>query len=68
MSKCNLCLKNKSFEFLDLGKQPMANKYPKREEFKDERFFRVKVFFCSNCKNIQLGKLVSRNEMFEDYY
>jgi len=66
--KCNLCLKNKSFEFLDLGKQPMANKYPKKEEFKNERFFRVKVFFCSNCKNIQLGKLVSRHEMFEDYY
>lgn len=66
--KCNLCLKNKSFEFLDLGKQPMANKYPKKEDFKNERFFRVKVFFCSNCKNIQLGKLVSRNEMFEDYY
>jgi len=63
-----LCLKNKSFEFLDLGKQPMANKYPKKEDFKDEKFFRVKVFFCTNCKNIQLGKLVSREEMFEDYY
>lgn len=65
--KCNLCLRKTSFEFLDLGRQPMANKYPKGN-FKSEKFFRLKVRFCSNCKNIQLNKLVSRNEMFEDYY
>lgn len=66
--KCKLCLSNKSFEFLDLGKQPMANKYPKKEDFKNEKFFRVKVYFCPNCKHISLGKLVSRDDMFVDYY
>lgn len=69
MTKCNLCFKNTSFEFLDLGNQPMANKYPASlEAFKSEEFFPVKVLFCSNCKNIQLNTLVSRNTMFEDYY
>lgn len=69
MKKCNLCFKDTSFVFLDLGKQPMANKYPlNKEAFKDEKFFDVKVQFCSNCKNIQLDTLVSRETMFEDYY
>jgi hypothetical protein len=67
MNICNLCLKKKSFEFLDLGKQPMANKYPK-DLSQPEEFFHVKVFFCSNCRNIQLDTLVSRETMFEDYY
>lgn len=66
--KCNLCYSKKSFEFLDLGKQPMANKYPKKSQFKNEKFFRLKVYFCPDCKNIQLGKLVSRDDMFVDYY
>lgn len=69
MKICDLCSERKSLEFLDLGKQPMANKYPLHgEEMKYEQFFDVKVFFCSNCKNIQLDTLVSREEMFEDYY
>ncbi len=66
--KCDLCLETNSFEFLDLGNQPMANKYPKEEDFKDEEFFRVKVFFCPDCKNVQLDKTVSRDTMFTDYY
>lgn len=67
MTTCNLCYKKKSFEFLDLGKQPMANKYPPNLE-EPEEFFNVKVFFCAHCKNIQLDTLVSRDTMFKDYY
>ena len=32
-------------EFLDLGRQPIANKFLKKEEFKDEFFFDLKVVF-----------------------
>ncbi len=66
---CLLCHKNKLIEFLNLGKQPLANKYPKTETaFKKEDFFQLSVFFCTNCKNVQLGTIVSRERMFEDYY
>ncbi len=68
MQTCNLCLNKTSFEFLDLGKQPMANKYPYQQGFDTEEFFPVKVFFCEACKNIQLDQLVSRDTMFKDYY
>ncbi|HEY4498881.1 MAG TPA: class I SAM-dependent methyltransferase [Candidatus Paceibacterota bacterium] len=67
--KCSLCYKNTSVEFLDLGQQPLANKYPRGEQdFRKEDFFPMRVFFCTNCKNVQLGTIVSRERMFEDYY
>lgn len=67
--KCLLCHQNKLVEFLNLGKQPLANKYPATEAaFKTEDFFPLAVFFCTNCKNVQLGTIVSRERMFEDYY
>ena len=65
--KCDLC-NHKLSEFLDLGQQPLANKYPKKEEFENEDFFPLKVLFCDNCKNVQLGHKVSRERMFEDYF
>jgi len=37
-------------------------------EFESEDFFPLAVFFCTNCKNVQLGTIVSRKRMFEDYY
>jgi len=66
--KCNLCHKDTSEEFLDLGSQPLANKYPTEDMFASEDFFPLKVYFCSNCKNVELGTKVSRERMFEDYY
>ena len=67
--KCALCHYNQTVEFLNLGRQPLANKYPTGEaEFKTEDFFPMAVFFCPQCKNVQLGTIVSRERMFEDYY
>lgn len=67
--KCVLCYSNQTVEFLNLGRQPLANKYPRGEsDFKKEDFFPLAVFFCEQCKNVQLGTTVSRERMFEDYY
>lgn len=66
--KCFLCAHDNAIEFLNLGQQPLANKYPKKEEFATEDFFPLAIYFCANCKNVQLGTIVSRERMFEDYY
>src|SRR3989338_5134831 len=66
--QCLLCFQKDPIEFLNLGKQPLANKYPKKEEFEKEDFFPLAVLFCPKCKNVQLGTLVSRERMFVDYY
>ena len=65
---CSLCKDATAIEFLDLGMQPLANKYPTADMFEKEDFFPEKVFFCSSCKNVQLGTMISRERMFEDYY
>lgn len=66
--ECRLCGEPAAIEFLDLGKQPLANKYPTQAEFATEDFFPLQVFFCPTCMNVQLGTIVSRARMFEDYY
>lgn len=66
--KCQLCGHDHAVEFLNLGKQPLANKYPTEAQFKAEEFFPLAMYFCSRCKNVQLGTIVSREKMFEDYY
>jgi SAM-dependent methyltransferase len=66
--KCKLCKHEHLVEFLNLGRQPLANKYPTRDQFKNEDFFPLEMFFCERCKNVQLGHIVSRERMFEDYY
>src|SRR3989344_428709 len=64
--KCGLC-HSKTIPFLDLGQQPLANKYPKKEDFAKEDFFPLNVLFCPTCKNVQLGTIISRERMFEDH-
>lgn len=66
--KCHLCTNDTLVEFLDLGEQPLANKYPREADFASEDFFPERVLFCTECKNVQLGTIISRERMFEDYY
>ena len=66
--KCQLCRHENLVEVLNLGKQPLANKYPTRDQFAGEEFFELAVLFCPHCRNVQLGTMISRARMFEDYY
>lgn len=66
--KCLLCGHADAVEFLNLGMQPLANKYPTEEQFATEDFFPLAALFCPRCTNVQLGTMVSRERMFEDYY
>ena len=68
MKKCSICGEDTAVSFLDLGKQPLANKYPREEDFASEDFFPLEVFFCTTCRNVKLGTIVSRERMFVDYY
>jgi len=66
--QCQLCGHDHPVEFLNLGQQPLANKYPTAAQFETEEFFPLAMFFCPRCKNVQLGTVISRERMFEDYY
>ncbi len=64
--KCRLCLSKKIRVFLDLGKQPFANNLklsPNHREIK----IPLKVFFCKNCKTVQLSETVNPKILFSKY-
>ena len=67
--KCRICHSEKIVEVIDLGKQPLANKYPKNKfQVKNEKKFSLKILFCKNCRSGQIKKIINRNILFEDYY
>jgi len=66
---CKICKKNEIDEVLNLGLQPLANKYPRnKNDFLVEKTFPLSLLFCSNCLNVQIKNIIDRKEMFEDYY
>ena len=67
--KCKICSNNNTKEVINLGKQPLFNKYPKNNlQIKNEVKYYLKVFYCKNCRSGQISKLIDRNLMFKDYY
>ena len=67
--KCKICDSKKIFEVINLGKQPLANKYPKNknEIIREKKFF-LNILFCKTCKSAQIKKIINRKYLFEDYY
>jgi len=66
---CKICSNNNTKEVINLKKQPLANKYPRnKSEINKEPLYNLKVYYCKNCKSAQIGKIINRNVMFQDYY
>jgi len=66
---CKICSNNNTKQVINLKKQPLANKYPRnKNEIKKEPLYNLKVYYCKNCRSAQIGKIINRNVMFEDYY
>jgi len=55
-------------EFLNLGKQPIANKFLTEDEFDDEFFFDLKVVFDEETKLVSLKEFVAPEMMFNENY
>ena len=55
-------------EFLDLGKQPIANRFLTKDEFDDEFFFDLKVVFDKETKLVSLKEFVAPEMMFNENY
>ena len=52
---------------LDFGHTPLANAFLKKEEFKDEVKYPLRVYFCRNCKSVQLLDIVDPEIVFRKY-
>ncbi len=67
--QCRICNSKDLFKVFNLGKQPLANKYPKNlKEIKKEKKYNLTVYFCKSCKSAQIKNIISRDIMFKEYF
>lgn len=52
--KCRICEAD-CRQFLDLGRQPIANNFLTRRQFDKEFFYHLRVYFCPECFTVQIG-------------
>lgn len=55
-------------EFLNLGRQPLSNKFLKREQFKDEFFFNLVILFDEETKLVSMKNFVEPELNFNNEY
>lgn len=67
-SDCRLCKSRDLVEVLDLGKVALAGGFLRKNQFEGEKKYPLRVFFCKNCKLVQLLDVVPPDELFRDYF
>lgn len=66
ITECRVCKSKRIKEFLDLGKQPLANSLLDSPEDK-EKFYPLSLSFCSKCSLVQLNDTADPKELFRNY-
>jgi 2-polyprenyl-3-methyl-5-hydroxy-6-metoxy-1,4-benzoquinol methylase len=61
---CLACSKKDLRTILDLGEQPLANNYHKKEK---QDLFPLKLNLCLNCYHLQLSHTINPDLMFKNY-
>lgn len=64
---CRICGSKDLVLFLDCGKIPITGEYPKKNEIGKEHIFPLRVYFCRNCKEVQLLDVVDPKLLFKNY-
>ena len=65
---CRFCGTSLRHTFVDLGAQPLANRYLEPDELAAmEPFFPLHLFVCERCLLVQIEEIVSPAEVFSDY-
>jgi SAM-dependent methyltransferase len=64
---CRICGSKDLVKFLSLGNMPLAGGFIHMDQIKDEKSYPLDVYFCRNCKEVQLLDVVSADVLFEDY-
>lgn len=67
-SECRICKGKRLTQFLSLGAQPPANRFIKKEDIAlPEPQYPLDVYFCADCRLVQLLDVVDKEELFSNY-
>jgi 2-polyprenyl-3-methyl-5-hydroxy-6-metoxy-1,4-benzoquinol methylase len=64
---CRVCDSRNLRLAIDLGNQPWANNFLKKDEIGKEPFYPLRVLYCHNCATAQLDYTVKKEIMFSDH-
>lgn len=66
---CRFCYSKSIHQVLSLGNMPLAGGFLKTEkEFKNEKLFPLKLYFCSDCYLVQTDLVINKKILFQNYY
>ncbi|MDO8521136.1 MAG: class I SAM-dependent methyltransferase [bacterium] len=66
-TNCRLCKSADLEQFLDLGAQPPANAFLRKEDFAQEEKYPLRIGICKNCFFVQLMDVVDPDTLFKEY-
>ena len=67
--KCQICSNEKLHKFLYLGEQPPSDRFLNKDQLdKPEPKYSLEVFFCEDCKVVQLGYAVPPEILFTNSF
>ena len=67
-TECRICSGQDLELILDLGNQPLANAFIKKEDLeKSENRFPLRLYLCRNCHLLQLLDIVDKEYLFKEY-
>jgi hypothetical protein len=65
---CRVCGSDRLASYLSLGPTPLANSFLRSpEEFHDEPFYPLDVYFCASCSLVQLLDVIDPAVLFRNY-
>lgn len=67
LKRCRICRSFKLKKVFSLGKQPLANKL-KGATWENDKYYPLDLYQCQHCTLYQLGKVVSKEKMYEEYF
>ncbi len=69
VEKCQICYSNKISPVLSLGHQPPSDAFLEEKNLKkEETYYPLDIYFCEDCKLVQLGYVVNPEELFYEGY
>lgn len=68
MSYCSFCKSSNMKEVLDFGKMALAGAFLKKNKFKFEKKYKMRLYFCLSCKALQIIDKINPKVLFQNYF
>jgi methylation protein EvaC len=65
---CSLCNSSAMTEIMDFGKVALAGGFLRSNQFTEESYYPLRLFFCHDCYAVQVIDKVSADVLFKDYF